>query len=94
MPHKHKSSLSCLVVFLLLFCSQSAWSASQDYRVSKKALSDSFRGVIDGMGAVGRGMWDMTTNAGKLLWHGSREGLTQGARGAKKTDTWLQKHLW
>lgn len=91
---RRKTCFFFLMLLFLLFFSQETWGASQDYQVSKRALSDSFRGVLDGMGAVGKGVWNMTTSAGKLLWHGTREGLTQGARGAKKTDSWLQKHLW
>ena len=83
-----------LILFLQGFLSQEGWGFSQDDKGPKKALSDSFHGVLDGMGSVGKGVWGLTTNTGKLIWHGTREGFIQGARGARKADGWMQKHLW
>ena len=94
MPQRPKQVLVFSAFFLLLFLSSNGWPASEDYQTSQKALSDSFRGVLDGMGSVGRGLWKMTTNSGKLLWHGTHHGVTQGAYEAKKADGWLQKNLW
>ena len=84
-------SLLCLQIFLL---QEASGESFRDYQVSKKALSDSFFGVRNGMESVGKGFWGLALNTGKLLWYGTREGLTQTARGAKNADQWLQKNLW
>ena len=83
------------LLFVLLFCAPVVKAEKlPDYQASKRALSDSFFGVRDGMGSIGRGFWGLTVNTGKLFWYGTREGLTKGARGAKKADRWMQKNLW
>ncbi|MBI4436916.1 MAG: hypothetical protein HY590_05875 [Candidatus Omnitrophica bacterium] len=90
--------LSYFLLFAFLchasFLSETSGESFRDYQVSKKALSDSFFGVRHGVESVGKGIWGLTMNTGKLLWYGTWGGLTQTARGAKNADQWLQKHLW
>ena len=83
-----------LLCFQILLLQEASGESFRDYQVSKRALSDSFFGVRSGMESVGKGIWGLTFNTGKLLWYGTREGLTQTARGAKNADQWLQKNLW
>jgi len=78
----------------MLFLSTAWADETPEYRSAKKELGKSFRGFVDGVGNFGKGFWQTTTNGGKVLWYGTREGMVQGARGAKKVDNWMQKNLW
>ena len=94
MFRKLKKNLVVFLLLQLLFSQVARGESFREQQASQKALSQSFNGVLEGMSSVGKGFWGLTTNTGKLLWQGTREGLTKGARGAKEADRWMQKHLW
>ena len=87
-------------MILVLYCrsfpleAASSENSFRDYQVTHKELSDSFFGVRSGVESLGKGLWGLTANSGKLLWYGTWGGLTGGAREAKNADQWLQKNLW
>ena len=90
MFRKPKKSLILIILLLQASFSQEAWGSFREHQVTKSALSKSFYGVLNGIGSVVKGMWGLTTNTGKLLWYGTREGFTK----SKKADAWMRKRLW
>jgi hypothetical protein len=57
-------------------------------------MGESLMGLQEGVRGMVTGFLGIGEHTAKFLFYGSRDGLRSANRGAKKTDSWLQKNLW
>ena len=86
--------MGLLLYWLVGICPTVAAGEAPDRERAQDGMGRSLVGLQEGFRGTVVGLFGVGEHSAKFLFYSGRDGLRAVGRGAKKTDTALQKNLW